>query len=242
MTKPVRLLIPMKKRQGYLILVVVSFAAMFWAADLKEYLTFAYLKAVHVDISTFAENQFWLSSCIYVAGYIFIAAFSLPGATIMTLAGGAVFGTFFGVGLASFASSIGATLAMLISRFVLQSWVQSKFSEQLELVNTGLDKQGKAYLFGLRVVPLFPFFIINLVMGITRIPTWTFFWISLLGMFPGTFIYVYAGEQLASLSSLSGVFSFRIIIALSLLGIFPLLAQRLLVWLNKTSLFGKSDI
>ena len=151
----------------------------------------------------------------------------------MTLAAGAVFGLWWGLLMVSFASSIGATLAMLISRTVLGTWVQGRFAPQLAVVNEGVERDGGFYLFGLRMVPLLPFFIINLVMGLTPIGTWRFYWVSQVGMLPGTFVFVFAGTQLASVSSLGDVLSPGLIVALSLLGLFPLIARKVLGWLTR---------
>jgi uncharacterized membrane protein YdjX (TVP38/TMEM64 family) len=152
---------------------------------------------------------------------------------VMTLAGGAVFGLAWGLVLVSFASSAGATLAMLISRRLLGDIVQQKFARQLESVNSGLARDGGFYLFSIRMVPLFPFFVVNLVMGLTPIRTWTFYWVSQVGMLAGTFVYVFAGTQLASVEGVGDVLSPGLIVALSLLGLFPLLARKAVSWMRR---------
>jgi pyruvate/2-oxoglutarate dehydrogenase complex dihydrolipoamide dehydrogenase (E3) component/uncharacterized membrane protein YdjX (TVP38/TMEM64 family) len=164
---------------------------------------------------------------IYFLIYIAVTALSLPGAVIMTLAGGALFGLWTGLLLVSFASSIGATLAFLASRFLLRDWVQDRFGNRLAAINAGMAKDGAFYLFTLRLVPVFPFFIINLVMGLTPIKTRTFYWVSQVGMLAGTAVYVNAGTQLAQLEGLSGILSPGLLGSFVLLGIFPLLAKKL---------------
>jgi len=156
-----------------------------------------------------------------------VTGLSLPGAAIMTLAGGAIFGLLWGTLIVSFASSIGATLAFLASRFVLRDWVQQRFGRQLRPINEGFDKEGGFYLFTLRLVPAFPFFVINLLMGLTPIRAWTFYWVSQAGMLAGTMVYVNAGTQLAGIDSLRGILSPGLIVSMSLLGVFPLVANKI---------------
>ena len=151
----------------------------------------------------------------------------------MTLAGGSVFGLSWGVLVVSFASTAGATLAMLISRTLLRDWVQGRFAAQLTAVNAGLRTDGGFYLFSLRMVPLFPFFIINLVMGLTRVSVWQFYWVSQVGMLAATFVFVFAGTQLATVNSLADVLSPGLIVALSMLGLFPLVARKSIAWLAR---------
>lgn len=145
----------------------------------------------------------------------------------MTLAGGAVFGLPTGLLVISFASSIGATLAFVIARFVLRDTVQNRFQDKLRAINDGIEKEGDFYLFTLRLIPLFPFFVINLVMGLTPMKAWRFYLVSQIGMLPGTIVYVNAGSQLGALESMSGILSPGLILSFALLGIFPLLAKKL---------------
>lgn len=201
--------------------------------DLGRFLDLEYLKSAHERIVNLVHDAPVLSSVIFFAGYVLVTAASLPGAAVMTLAGGAVFGLVWGLALVSFASSIGATLAMLIARKLFGEAVQRRFGEQLATVNRGLERDGGFYLFSLRMVPLFPFFVINLVMGLTPISTWTFYWVSQVGMLVGTFVYVFAGTQLAQVDSLGDVLSPGLIAALSLLGLFPLLARKALGWMRR---------
>lgn len=209
-----------------LLAVVGGLIAAFFAFDLGQYASLEYLKSVHGEVVGRVHAEPVFSSLVYFAGYVLVTGLSLPGAAVMTLAGGAVFGLLWGLVLVSFASSLGATIAMLISRTLLGDWVQQKYGEQLRSINAGLEKDGAFYLFSLRMVPLFPFFVINLVMGLTPLSAWRFYWVSQLGMLAGTVVFVFAGTQLAEVDSLSDVLSPGLIIAFSLLGLFPLLARK----------------
>lgn len=164
----------------------------------------------------------------FFLAYVLSAALSLPLATILTLASGALFGFWIALALVSIASTVGATLAFWGSRYLLKDWVQEKFATPLQTINEGIKKNGIFYLFGLRISPIFPFFLVNLVMGITPISTINYFWVSQLGMLPGTALYVNAGTQIQKLTSLNGVLSAPIILSFSLIGIFPLLARKML--------------
>lgn len=221
-----------------LLLLVAALVVAFFVLDLGRYLT---LDALKSSQSTFAA--WYDASPLVVAGayflvYVAVTALSLPGAAVMTLAGGALFGIGVGTLLVSFASSLGATLAFLASRFLLRDWVQSRFGDRLAAVNTGMQKDGAFYLFTLRLVPLFPFFVINLVMGLTPIKTRTFYWVSQLGMLAGTLVYVNAGTQLAQLDSLSGILSPGLIASFALLGVFPLLAKKLVALVQARKVYA----
>lgn len=209
-----------------LLLVVATLIAAFFLLDLGQYASLEYLKSVHSDVVALVRENPLGSSLVYFFGYVLVTGLSLPGAAVMTLAGGAVFGLLWGLVLVSFASSVGATIAMLISRTLLGDWVQGKYGEQLASINAGLEKDGAFYLFSLRMVPLFPFFVINLVMGLTPLSAWRFYWVSQVGMLAGTVVFVFAGTQLAEVESLADVLSPGLIFAFSLLGLFPLLARK----------------
>lgn len=165
---------------------------------------------------------------MYMALYIAVTALSLPGATVLTLAGGALFGLWTGIVIISFASSIGATLACFASRYLLRGWVQKKFGERLSVIDRGIAEDGAFYLFTLRLIPIFPFFMINLLMGLTKMPLKTFYWVSQLGMFAGTLVYVNAGNELGKIDSLKGILSPGLIISFVLLGLFPLVVKKVL--------------
>jgi uncharacterized membrane protein YdjX (TVP38/TMEM64 family) len=160
--------------------------------------------------------------------YIVVTALSLPGAAVMTLAGGGLFGLVTGTIVVSFASTIGATCACVVARYLLRDWVQNKFGDKLKKINDGMEKEGGFYLFSLRLVPIFPFFVINLVMGLTPIRIVTYFWVSQLGMLPGTIVYVNAGKELAQLDSLKGILSPGLLISFALLGLLPIITKKLL--------------
>lgn len=213
-----------------LVAVLALLVAAYFLFDLGAYLDLSYLKSAHERLVSLVNAQPAVSSVVFFVGYVLVTAASLPGAAVMTLAGGAVFGLWWGLALVSFASSIGATLAMVIARKVFGEVVQARFAAQLATVNRGLERDGGFYLFSIRMVPLFPFFVINLVMGLTPISVWRFYWVSQVGMLAGTFVYVFAGTQLASVERLSDVLSPGLILALSLLGLFPLLARKSLAW------------
>lgn len=212
-----------------LVLVVfVGLIVAFFATGLNEQLTLASFKAQQAELAQLNAENPWLVGGVYFALYVLVTALSLPGAAIMTLAGGALFGLATGLVIVSFASSIGATLAFLASRFLLKDWVQSKFGDRLKAINQGVEKEGGFYLFTLRLVPAFPFFVINLVMGLTPIKPFTFYWVSQLGMLAGTAVYVNAGTQLGQLDSLSGILSPGLLGSFVLLGIFPIVAKKIL--------------
>ena len=198
----------------------------FFAFDLHHQLTLENLKSKQQAFQDYYSANSGKTILAYAAVYILVTALSLPGATVMTLAGGAMFGLWVGVLIISFASTIGATLAFLVSRFLLRDWVQNRFGDKLTAINAGVKKDGAFYLFTLRLVPLFPFFVINLVMGLTPIRIVVFYLVSQIGMLPGTFVYVNAGTQLAKIDSLQGILSPGLIFSFVLLGIFPLIAKK----------------
>jgi len=209
---------------GGIILAVV----VFYASGFNEYLTFETLKASQAEVIGWRDANPIIASLTYFVIYVVVTAISLPGAAILTLAGGAFFGLFWGLILVSFASSIGATCAFLVARYLFRDTIQHKFSQRLDSINKGVEREGGFYLFSLRLVPLFPFFVINLVMGLTKLPTRTFYWVSQLGMLPGTFVYVNAGTQLADIDGLSGLLSPSLLLSFVLLGLFPLIAKKIL--------------
>ena len=195
------------------IVAVLALIGAFFVFDLQQYLTFDYLKSQRESLLEFYAANRWSMLTIYFFIYVAVTALSLPGATIMTLAGGAVFGLFAGLVVISFASTIGATLAFLLSRFVLRDYVQNRFGENLRAFNNGIKKEGDFYLFTLRLIPLFPFFVINLVMGLTPMRAWRFYLVSQVGMLPGTIVYVNAGSQIGALESAAGILSPGLIIS-----------------------------
>lgn len=215
-------------KQIITVIVIGGCLGAFFYFDLGQYLSLKYIKEQQTNFSEFYKENTILAIGAYMAVYIVSTALSLPGAALLTLLGGALFGLLVGTILVSFASTIGATLAFLVSRMLLRDWVQNKFGSYLKSFNEGVDKDGGFYLFTLRLIPVVPFFVINLVMGLTPMKALTFYGVSQLGMLAGTIVYVNAGTQLAQLESLSGIVSPGIIFSFALLGIFPLLARKFL--------------
>ena len=213
------------KRWGLLVVLLVAVIA-FFALGLQRYLSLEYIKSQQSQLEAWRAANPLVAGLTFFGLYIAVTALSLPGATILTLAAGAIFGLAWGSVIASFAASIGATLAFLMSRVVLRDWVQARFGERLATINDGMRKDGAFYLFTLRVVPLFPFFLINLAMGLTRIRVLTYYWVSQLGMLLGTVVYVNAGTQLARIDKLADVASPGLLASLALLGLSPLIAKK----------------
>ena len=224
-----------------LLVVAVFVAALiaFFAAGGQRYFTFENLKAQQAALDAWREMHPWQTALGFFALYIAFTSLSLPAASIMTLLGGAIFGLGWGLLIVSFASAIGATIAMLAARFVLRDWVQGRFGAQLRGVNRGIEKEGAFYLFTLRLIPAVPYFLINLAMGLTPIRTWTFYWVSQVAMFPATVLYVNAGTQLARLESLRGILSWQLIGALVLLGLFPLAAKKAIEFIKARRVYAR---
>ncbi len=228
------------KRGKILLLALLAMAiAVFVVFDLGSYFTLDYLKSSQKIFREYSLAHPVSTMALYFALYVLVAATSLPGAAILTLAGGALFGLLIGVLLISFASSIGALLAFLSSRYLLRDWVQNRFRQKLAAINAGMDRDGTMYLFMLRLVPLFPFFVVNLLMGLTKIRPVRFYWVSQVGMLAGTIVYVNAGTQLAGVDSLSGILSPELIGSFILLGVFPLLARRTVQVFQSRQVYAK---
>ena len=222
----------MQAKQIVVVIAIALAMAAWFFFDLGSYLQFETLQQRIGDLRQWYAKNPLLAGLIYFAGYVAVTALSVPGAAVMTLAGGALFGFWYALLLVSFASSIGATLAFLVSRIVLRDWVQERFGRHLGALNAGFKKDGAFYLFSLRLVPLFPFFLINLMMGLLPIRAWTFYWVSQLGMLAGTAVYVNAGTQLGQLQSLSGIISAPLLGSFVLLAVFPFIARRILLYLQ----------
>jgi pyruvate/2-oxoglutarate dehydrogenase complex dihydrolipoamide dehydrogenase (E3) component/uncharacterized membrane protein YdjX (TVP38/TMEM64 family) len=225
------------KKIAVLCVIGVAIAAWFHF-DLGGYLQFDTLQQRVGELRAWYADNPALAGLLYFALYIAVTALSLPGAAIMTLAGGALFGFWYALVLVSFASSIGATLAFLVSRLLLRDWVQDKFGRQLRAVNAGFEKDGPFYLFSLRLVPIFPFFIINLLMGLLPIRAWRYYWVSQLGMLPATAAYVNAGTRLGQLDSVAGIISPPLLLSFVLLAVFPLLAKGILGYIQARRVFS----
>lgn len=221
----------MSKPRFYLLITIALLIGIFFYFDLQQLLTLDNLKSQQKTIVSYRNDHPVLATAIYTLVYIAVTGLSLPGATILTLAGGAVFGLLWGTVLVSFASSIGATLAFLAARFLFRDAVNARFGHQLKQIDTGIARDGAFYLFTLRLVPLIPFFVINLVMGLTILKTRTFYWVSQAGMLAGTLVYVNAGMQLAKIESLSGILSPALVGSFALLGVFPIIAKKIMEYL-----------
>jgi pyruvate/2-oxoglutarate dehydrogenase complex dihydrolipoamide dehydrogenase (E3) component/uncharacterized membrane protein YdjX (TVP38/TMEM64 family) len=218
----------MNFKRGILLAIIISLIGVFFVFDLGQHLTLESLKSNQQHLADFIQQN-WLQAFIgYFVLYIVVTALSLPGAAILTLGAGALFGLGWGLLLASFASTIGATFAFLVSRFLLRDWVKTTFSNKIKAIDEGITKDGAFYLLSLRMVPLFPFFVINLVMGITSIKTLTYYWVSQVGMLMGTVVFVNAGTQLVEINTLSDIVSADLLLSFALLGLFPLIAKFIL--------------
>lgn len=213
----------MSKSKLLVLAVIVVAITAFFVFDLKQYVSLDYFQAQRAAIEAQVQAYPLRTALLFFGAYVAVTGLSLPGAAIMTLIAGALFGLLWGTVIVSFASTLGATLAFLASRFLLRDWVQQRFGDRLRPINEGIAREGAFYLFALRLVPAFPFFVINLVMGLTPIRTSTYYWVSQLGMFAGTLVYVYAGTQLGAFKISAGL-----LLAFALLGIFPLLAKKAL--------------
>ncbi len=223
---------------GLLALVVILFLSL----DLGRFLTLDYLKDSQTRFREIYQQRQVLVIGVYMAVYIIVTALSLPGAAVMTLAGGALFGLLTGTIVVSFASTIGATCACLAARFVLRDWVQDKFGDRLAAINRGMQEEGPFYLFSLRLIPIFPFFVINLLMGLTSIPLRTYFWVSQIGMLPATIVYVNAGKEIAKIDSLAGIASPGLIASFVILGLFPITVKKIMSFFrNRQSLKGGGE-
>lgn len=225
----------MKVPKLTLLAVIAALIAFFFIFDLQQYLTLDALKAQREALESYRSAHPGRAIAVFATVYIAVTALSLPGATVLTLAGGALFGMYWGTLIVSFASSIGATLAFLAARFLFRDTIKSRFGPHLKVIDEGFEREGAFYLFSLRLVPIFPFFIINLATGVTSFSVWTFYCISQIGMLPVTLLYVNAGIQLAKIQSLSGILSPALLASFVLLGLFPLLAKKIVDSVNRRS-------
>jgi len=221
-------------KKTILVLVLLGAIVAYIVFDLGQILSLDTFKASQADIVAAKDAN----PVLYIAGffilYVAVTGLSIPGAAIMTLVAGALFGVVVGTIIVSFASTMGATLAFLSARFVLREWVQGKFGERLRAIDDGLEKDGAFYLFTLRLIPVFPFFVINLLMGLTRIKTRTFFWVSQLGMLPATIVFVNAGTQISRIESTSGLLSPTLIVSFVALALFPWAAKAIVALVKRS--------
>jgi pyruvate/2-oxoglutarate dehydrogenase complex dihydrolipoamide dehydrogenase (E3) component/uncharacterized membrane protein YdjX (TVP38/TMEM64 family) len=221
------------------ILIILAAVAAYWFLGLNKYLTLEGIKEIQVQLESWQQGAPLLAGLGFFCIYVAVTALSLPGAAVLTLVSGAIFGLVTGVVIVSFASTIGATLAFLAARFILRDSVQNRFGSKLKTINQGVEREGAFYLFTLRLVPVFPFFLINLLMGLTPIPIRTFYLVSQIGMLAGTAVYVNAGTQLATINGLAGILSPNILVSFAILGIFPLAARKFIDRIKRRRVYGK---
>lgn len=219
--------------------VITLLVILIYAFDIQAYLSVDGLKHSVSQLEMWRVERPLLVGALFFSLYILIALLSLPGAAVMTIGAGALFGLLWGSIIASFASSIGATLAFLLSRYLLRDVVQNRFDKQLTAINAGMAKDGLLYLFALRLVPIFPFFLINLLMGLTTIRTRDYYWVSQLGMLAGTLVYVNTGTQLIRLTSLSEIMSPALLASFALLGVFPMMAKYVVKYLERRRVYAR---
>lgn len=222
-----------------IILAIIAAILCFFAFDLNQFFTLENIQLHLAEFERWRNGSPILAGLLFFVLYLVVTALSLPGAVMMTLAAGALFGLAWGGVLVSFASTIGATLAFLIARYLLRDSLQKRFGDRLKTLNRGIARDGAFYLFTLRLVPVFPFFLINILMGLTPIKTTTYYWVSQLGMLPGTIVYLNAGTQLAGIESPKGILSPVLVFSFALLGLFPLLAKKVTEWLQQRKVYGK---
>jgi len=223
-------------KKFFKILIILIFIISFLSVlifDLDQLLSFENIKKSQNNLQSLINKNYFFYYVIFFIVYIFITTFALPFAAIKTIIAGALFGLIPGVLLTSFASSIGSTLCFLMSRFVLRNYVENKYRKYLEKVNSGIIKDGIFYLFFLRLSPIFPFFIINLIFGLTKMKATTFYIVSQIGMLIGTVVFVNAGVQLAKINSINDILSFEIIISFMLIGLVPFIIKKIVEKIKK---------
>lgn len=221
-----------------LLVIIIALVAGFWFFDLGHYLSLDYLKSQQAHLASLRASEPTLTITVFFLVYVLVTALSIPGAAILTLAAGAIFGVLWGTIIVSFASTIGATGAFLAARYLLRDRIQQQYGDRLKTINAGIEKDGAFYLFTLRLVPVFPFFLINLLLGLSAMSMRTFFWVSQIGMFAGTLVYVNAGTQIAKITSLQGILSPKLLGAFVLLGFFPWLANRIIALVRARQVYA----
>ncbi|TNF53564.1 TVP38/TMEM64 family protein [bacterium] len=228
-------------KKAIIAILIVAAIVIFNVLDLGEYFSLSYIKQSQERFEKLYSEKSVLVIATYMFIYIFVTSLSLPGAAVMTLAGGALFGLITGTIVVSFASTIGASIACFVSRFILRDWVQGKFGDKLKSVNKGIEKEGAFYLFTMRLIPVIPFWLINLLMGLTKMPLRRFYWVSQVGMLAGTIVYVNAGKELGKIESLSGILSPTLIFSFVLLGLFPILTKKSMAFYKKRKGIGAME-
>lgn len=217
----------MKLKKIAIVIVLAGLIVAVKVFGIDQYLTLSYLKGSLDSLRSLYANHSLMVITVYFVIYVLTTSLSLPGASPLGIAGGALFGFWTATIVVSFASTIGATLACLVSRFLLRDWIQNKFGDRVKKVNEGVEREGSFYLFTLRLIPVFPFWLINLAMGLTKMSLVKFYWVSQIGMLPGTMVFVNAGKELAKIDSVKGIFSPGLIISFVLIGLFPITVKKL---------------
>ena len=225
-----------KKLKISLLLFLISLITLFFIFEMNEYSSLQNVKIQYQSLLQYYDKNNLLVHIIFILIYIITTSLSLPFALGLTLIGGALFGFWYGLILVSFGSTIGATIAFIIARFIGYEYVRVKYKNQFSKFSIGFKQEGAFYLFALRMVPLFPFFIINIVTALMPIKTWTFYWVSQVGMLPGTILYVFAGTQLSEIKSLSDIMSPTLIVTFIFIGFFPILVKEVFKYLKNKSL------
>lgn len=223
------------KTKLFLLAVVAAIIASYFIFDLGNYLNLEYLKHQKESLNALYDERPILVASVFFLAYFLVAGLALPAAALLTVAAGAILGFWVGLLVVSFASTLGATMAFLLTRYLLHETVERKFGERLGKVNQGIEREGALYVFSLRLVPAFPFVVVNSVLALTKLKTWTFYWASQIGMLAGTAVYVNAGTQLAELDSLGDILSWQFALSFALLGIFPFIAKYALKFFSKRS-------
>ena len=224
-----------------LVVAILAIIAAFFIFDLQQYFSLDYLKQQQSSLNQLYADNPALIAAIFFFVYVIFAALALPAATILTLAGGAIFGFWVGLLVVSFASTIGATIAFILTRYLFHDAIESKFGHRLQTINAGIEREGAFYVFGLRLVPLFPFVMINSLLALTKLKTSTFYWASQIGMLAGTAVYVNAGTQIAQIQSLGDVADPKLLLSFALLGVFPIVAKYALAWLKRVKSSDESS-
>jgi len=219
----------------------VALIAAFFVFDLGQYFSLDYLKQQKDALNQYYNENPVLMLAVFFLVYVAMAALALPAATLLTVAGGALFGFWTGLIVVSFASTIGATIAFLLTRYLFKDAIQAKFGDRLSAINSGIEREGAFYVFGLRLVPLFPFVVVNSVLGLTKLKTITYYWASQLGMLAGTAVYVNAGTQLAEINTLGDIASPKLLLSFALLGLFPIIAKQIMNFLSKNKQTEAND-
>ena len=229
----------MNLRKILIAAVLLAGIAAFFALDLSRYFSLAFIKDSQASFTALFNERPVMVTLVFFAVYVAVTALSLPGAAILTLAGGAIFGLVWGTVVVSFASTLGATLAMLVARYLLRNAIQARFGRRLDEINKGIDKEGAFYLFSLRLIPVVPFFVLNLLMGLSRIKVLTYFWVSQIGMLAGTVAFVNAGTQIAKIDSLQSILSPGLIGSFVLLGLLPLVVNKVLGFFKRRKVYAR---